>query len=98
MELAHAIDYVTLGASIGLIAGLYIGSLVSKSTRRLEYERGRLDGINALWPYILRYLASGEHARYETPSGDYRADGDDAQEFLQHLHDRSGSEPSGNQL
>ena len=36
----------------GIAIGIIIGHWASKSERHLEYERGKLDGINLLWPAI----------------------------------------------
>lgn len=37
----------------GISLGAIIGHWVSKQERRLEYERGKLDGISYLWPYYI---------------------------------------------
>ena len=36
----------------GIAIGIIIGHWASKSERALEYERGKLDGINLLWPAV----------------------------------------------
>lgn len=36
----------------GISIGIVIGHWAAKQEKDLEYERGKLDGINTLWPYL----------------------------------------------
>ncbi len=36
----------------GVAIGIAIGHWFSKQERSLEYERGKLDGISFIWPYL----------------------------------------------
>lgn len=38
----------------GVAAGIPIGHWISKGERRLEYERGKLEGINLWWPEYIK--------------------------------------------
>lgn len=66
MEYIDAFFIFTAGVSLGLV----IGHWLRKQTLRLEYERGQLDGINRLWPYLVRAMFEQLHANHRKPAGD----------------------------
>jgi hypothetical protein len=61
-----AVIAFTLGSAIGLV----IGNWTSKLTLRVEFERGRLAGINQLWPYIAQSCIQQLLASHRKPAGD----------------------------
>lgn len=74
MEFSWYDIFSTLAAGISL--GAIIGHWISKQERRLEYERGKLDGINYLWPYYMEAVwgkilrRDSQHGANKEVSGD----------------------------
>jgi len=60
----------------GLALGLVIGHWLRKQTLRLEYERGRMDGINELWPHLVSSWLGDLLARRRKPAGNAAPGGD----------------------
>lgn len=60
----------------GIGIGLMFGHWISKQERRLEYERGKLDGINYIWPYYVEEVwgrilrRDGQHGANKKVGGD----------------------------
>lgn len=74
MEYIDAFSFFSAGLALGLI----VGHRLSKQTLRLEYERGQLDGINRLWPHLVRTMLEQLHAKHresarDTPAGSDRS-------------------------
>ena len=51
METFDAVTLFFAGVSLGIIIGNWI---CKRTDVPLAYERGRADGINALWPFVVR--------------------------------------------
>lgn len=66
METFDAITLLTAGIALGIIVGHWLG----KADQRLEYERGKLDGINTLWPHLVRAWTNELLASRSKPTGD----------------------------
>lgn len=49
MEVIDGISAFAAGLGLGFI----VGSWIKRATKRLEYERGRSDGIRIVWPYLV---------------------------------------------
>lgn len=60
----------------GISIGLIFGHWASKQERRLDYERGKIDGINYIWPYYIEAVwgkilrRDSQHGANEEASGD----------------------------
>lgn len=62
LELIDVLYIFTSGLSLGFLIGHWFGV----KSKDLEYERGKCDGINLVWPYLVRSLwesvRSSQHA------------------------------------
>ncbi len=54
METLDALTFFALGLSLGFFLGAY----VRKADRDLEFEKGRLHGLNQLWPHFVAATAA----------------------------------------
>jgi hypothetical protein len=66
METSDAFTLFTAGLALGLMLGRWLG----KAERKLEYERGRIDGINLLWPHLVAYWKRDILASHRKPAED----------------------------
>ncbi len=71
METLDALTFFALGLSLGFFLGAY----VRKADRDLEFEKGRLHGLNQLWPHFVAATAArviaerGATSRDQAPGG-----------------------------
>lgn len=66
MEAIDAFTAFTLGLALGFV----IGAFVRKSDRELEFEKGRLHGINQIWPHLVAAITARVLAERGTPARD----------------------------
>jgi hypothetical protein len=57
-------------AALALCLGIAIGHFISRQERRLEYERGKLDGINLIWKHYVALLLRDALRTYRAPARD----------------------------
>lgn len=50
------INDVCTVALFALFLGTLVGRLTARGDQRIAYERGRLDGINLMWPFVVGNL------------------------------------------
>jgi hypothetical protein len=56
--------------SLGLALGFFLGAFVRKADRQLEFEKGRLHGINQLWPHLIAAITARVLAERRAPARD----------------------------
>ncbi|TXH90326.1 MAG: hypothetical protein E6Q78_05125 [Rhodoferax sp.] len=69
MEIFDALSLFSSGAALGIL----IGHWLARADRRLDYERGRLDGINELWPHLVSAWIDAVVSKRGKPSTDTQA-------------------------
>jgi hypothetical protein len=72
METLDAVTLFISGASIGFIGGHWF---CKRTDGPLEYSRGKLDGVNELWPHLVSaWIDAAKHRRIADARGQAAGD------------------------